>query len=48
MKNLIARLMSMENPVQRYIDTPMEGRLPPQPNMDLGMTHIVRAILRLK
>lgn len=48
MKNLISRLMSMENPVQRYIDTPKAGRLPPQPNMDLDMTHIVRAILRLK
>lgn len=48
MKNLISRLMSMENPVQRYIDTPKEGRLPPQPNMDLDMTYIVRAILRLK
>ena len=48
MKQLFSRLMSMENPVQTYIDKPADGRLSPQPNMDLRVTHFVRALLRLK
>jgi len=38
----------MNNPIQRYIDTPKEGRLPPQPNNEMAMTKFVKWVLRLK
>lgn len=48
MKNLISRFLPSENPIQKYIETPKAGRLAPQPNMDLAMTHFVFWVLRLK
>lgn len=38
----------MTNPIQRYIDTPKAGRLPPQPNEEMAMTLLVKWLLRLK
>ncbi len=38
----------MTNPIQRYIDTPKEGHLAPQPNNDMVMTKFVKWLLRLK
>ena len=49
MMNLINRVIAaIGNPVQRYVDTPVTGRLAPQPNMDLDATHIVKWLLRLR
>lgn len=38
----------MSNPIQRYIDAPKVGRLPPQPNEDMAMTRLVKWLLRLQ
>jgi len=40
--------MPKQNPIQTYIDTPVAGRLPPQPNNDMAMTRLVKWLLGLK
>jgi hypothetical protein len=38
----------MTDPIQRYIDTPKPGHLPPQPNRDLAVTRLVMRLLGLR
>lgn len=34
--------------MQRYVDTPVAGRLAPQPNNDMFMTKLVKGLLQVK
>ena len=48
MKAWIEKIKNMGNPIQRYMDTPKEGHLPPNPNENMKMTKIVKRLLGLK
>lgn len=38
----------MSNWIQRYIDAPKAGRLPPQPNNEMFMTRLIKRLLGLR